>query len=89
MGKYDGLAKIIVRNVGGKENITGLAHCITRLRFRLADESKAQTDVLKQTDGVVTVAESGGHIESGEELLRIRKQAAGQEMRFEVSICNV
>ncbi len=60
MGKYDGLAKIIVQNVGGKENITGLAHCITRLRFRLADESKAQTDVLKQTDGIVTVVQSGG-----------------------------
>ncbi len=60
MGKYDGLAKMIVQNVGGKENITGLAHCITRLRFRLADESKAQTDVLKQTDGVVTVVQSGG-----------------------------
>lgn len=60
MGKYDGLAKIIVQNVGGKENIAGLAHCITRLRFRLADESKAQTDVLKQTDGIVTVVQSGG-----------------------------
>ncbi len=58
--KYDGLARIIIQNVGGKENIAGLTHCITRLRFQLKDESKANTDVLKATDGVVTVIQSGG-----------------------------
>ena len=35
MGKYETLAKDIVKNVGGKENVTGLVHCITRLRFTL------------------------------------------------------
>ena len=58
--KYDGLARIIIQNVGGKDNIAGLTHCITRLRFQLKDESKANTDVLKATDGVVTVIQSGG-----------------------------
>ena len=58
--KYDGLARIIVQNVGGKSNIISLTHCMTRLRFKLKDESKAQTDVLKETDGVVTVIQSGG-----------------------------
>ncbi len=58
--KYDGLARIIIQNVGGKGNVISLTHCITRLRFRLKDESKANTDVLKQTDGVVTVIQSGG-----------------------------
>lgn len=58
--KYDGLARIIIQNVGGKENIISLTHCITRLRFKLKDESKAQTDILKETDGVVTVIQSGG-----------------------------
>lgn len=58
--KYDGLARIIIQNVGGKSNITSLAHCITRLRFKLKDESKAQTEILKQTDGIVTVIQSGG-----------------------------
>lgn len=53
--KYDGLARIIIQNVGGKDNIIGLTHCITRLRFKLKDESKANTEVLKETDGVVTV----------------------------------
>ena len=58
--KYDGLARIIIQNVGGKSNVISLAHCITRLRFRLKDESKANTDVLKNTDGIVTVMQSGG-----------------------------
>lgn len=58
--KYDGLARIIIQNVGGKDNIISLAHCITRLRFKLKDESKANTDVLKSTDGIVTVMQSGG-----------------------------
>ena len=58
--KYDGLARIIIQNVGGKSNIVSLTHCVTRLRFRLKDESLAETEVLKETDGIVTVIQSGG-----------------------------
>ena len=58
--KYDGLSRIIIQNVGGKSNIAGLTHCVTRLRFKLKDESKAQTEILKETDGIVTVLQSGG-----------------------------
>lgn len=60
MGKYENLAKDIVKNVGGKENVISLTHCITRLRFKLKDESKANDDVLKNMSGVVTVMKSGG-----------------------------
>lgn len=58
--KYDALAKIIINNVGGKSNVESLSHCITRLRFVLKDESKANTDLLKKTEGIVTVMQSGG-----------------------------
>ena len=58
--KYDGLARIIIQNVGGRDNIISLTHCITRLRFKLKDESKANTDILKETDGIVTVMKAGG-----------------------------
>ncbi len=58
--KYEKLAKDIIKNVGGKENVNSLTHCVTRLRFKLKDESKANTDVLKNMDGVVTVVKSGG-----------------------------
>ncbi len=58
--KYDGLARIIIQNVGGKNNINSVTHCITRLRFKLKDESKANTEVLKATDGIVSVIKAGG-----------------------------
>ncbi|MBF0781096.1 MULTISPECIES: beta-glucoside-specific PTS transporter subunit IIABC [unclassified Granulicatella] len=57
---YDELAKDIVQHVGGKENVVNLRHCMTRLRFTLKDESKANTEYLKQREGVVTVVKSGG-----------------------------
>ena len=60
MGKYEQLAKDIVQNVGGNENIRSLTHCNTRLRFQLADEAKANDEVLKKMGGVVTVMKSGG-----------------------------
>ena len=60
MGKYEALAKEIVKNVGGKENVAGLVHCITRLRFTLKDEGIAKDQVLKDMEGVVTVMKSGG-----------------------------
>jgi len=60
MGKYENLAKQIVKNVGGKDNIISVAHCVTRLRFNLKDEAIANDDVLKNMDGVVTVIKSGG-----------------------------
>lgn len=60
MGKYEQLAKNIVKEIGGKENISSLTHCITRLRFKLKDESKANDDALKNMDGVITVMRSAG-----------------------------
>ncbi|CZQ90605.1 phosphotransferase system sugar-specific permease eiia type 1 [Trichococcus palustris] len=58
--KYEELANDILAHVGGKENVRSLAHCITRLRFKLVDESKADTDYLKKREGIVTVIKSGG-----------------------------
>ena len=60
MSKYENLAKEILENVGGKENINSLTHCVTRLRFRLKDESKANDEALKNNHGVVTVMKSAG-----------------------------
>lgn len=57
---YQDLAKEILSQVGGKENIQQLTHCATRLRFVLNDNSKANKDALKKTKGVVGVAEAGG-----------------------------
>lgn len=62
-GKYDGLARIIVQNVGGRENILSVEHCFTRLRFRLKDEGRANQEMLKTTDGIVNIIVSGGQFQ--------------------------
>jgi len=60
MGKYTELASNILEKVGGANNVNGLTHCITRLRFKLKDESLAKTEALNNMDGVVTVMQAGG-----------------------------
>ncbi|MFV0380035.1 MAG: beta-glucoside-specific PTS transporter subunit IIABC [Anaerorhabdus sp.] len=60
MKKYDELAKFIINNVGGKSNVVSLTHCVTRLRFKLKDEGKANTDVLNSNDGIASVVQKGG-----------------------------
>lgn len=57
---YDNLAKTIIQDIGGKDNVNSVVHCATRLRFKLKDEKKANDDALKDTDGVVTVVKAGG-----------------------------
>lgn len=57
---YDELATFIIKNVGGKDNINNLIHCITRLRFYLKDESKANDDILKNQRGILDVMHAGG-----------------------------
>ena len=63
MAKYTQLAADIVKNVGGKDNVISLAHCITRLRFKLKDEKKANADVLKAMDNVITVVKIGSQFQ--------------------------
>ncbi|MGX7149069.1 beta-glucoside-specific PTS transporter subunit IIABC [Enterococcus ureasiticus] len=57
---YQELGKTIIEKIGGKQNIAGLTHCATRLRFNLKDEGKTQTDGLKNTPGVMGVVSKGG-----------------------------
>ncbi|MFT9097285.1 beta-glucoside-specific PTS transporter subunit IIABC [Liquorilactobacillus sp.] len=58
--KYEDLSNKIIQGVGGKENVNSVVHCTTRLRFKLKDEGKTKTELLKATDGVITVVQSGG-----------------------------
>lgn len=57
---YENLAKSILKKVGGENNISNLTHCATRLRFNLKDKSKANTEELKNTQGVMGVVDKGG-----------------------------
>ena len=44
MAKYEQDVQALLRLIGGKENIRAVSHCMTRMRFVLADEKKADTD---------------------------------------------
>ncbi|MER2002172.1 MAG: PTS transporter subunit EIIC [Carnobacterium sp.] len=59
MNYKDG-AKDIINLIGGKENISGMTHCATRLRFNLRDTSKADTAAIEKVDGVVNVINKAG-----------------------------
>lgn len=58
--KYESLAKTIINLVGGKENINDVYHCVTRLRFKLADEDIAEVNKLEELDGVSKVIQNAG-----------------------------
>ena len=57
---YEQLAKEVVDKVGGIENINSLFHCVTRLRFKLKETSKADKESIKNIKGVLTVVEGNG-----------------------------
>lgn len=57
---YSQLAKDIIAGIGGRENVSNVTHCVTRVRFFLKDESKANDDVVKKLKGVLQVVHAGG-----------------------------
>ena len=58
--KYTELAKEILEQVGGENNVSNLTHCVTRLRFNLKNDSLADIEKIKQMDGVVGCVQKGG-----------------------------
>lgn len=57
------LAEKIITLVAGHENIIGLTHCITRLRFNLKDSSLVKTNELKEIEGVMGIIDQGGQFQ--------------------------
>lgn len=57
---YDQLAKSIISEIGGEENVIDLYHCITRLRFRLKNKKIAHDNMetIKSLNGVISVVEA-------------------------------
>lgn len=60
---YDKLAKEIVTHVGGVDNINNLTHCVTRLRFVLKDDTKADEEYLQDLKGVLTIVKGNGQFQ--------------------------
>jgi len=60
---YKKLGHVIVEHIGGMGNIISMNHCVTRLRFRLKDESKADTTYLKANKHIISLIRSGGQFQ--------------------------
>ena len=60
---YRQCASEILRDLGGKENLISAAHCATRLRLIIADNSKVSKADLENTDGVKGVFEASGQLQ--------------------------
>jgi PTS system beta-glucosides-specific IIC component len=60
MSKNQEIAERVLAAVGGEKNVNSVVHCATRLRFKLKDEAKADTDKLNADDDVIQVVKSGG-----------------------------
>lgn len=58
--KYEGLAKDIISCLGGKENISDVYHCQTRLRFKLRDAGQVNKEKLENFDGVTMYLVNAG-----------------------------
>lgn len=54
---YHQTASEILQKIGGEQNIVSLEHCSTRLRFVLADRTKADAEAVKKIPGVLGVAD--------------------------------
>lgn len=60
---YDQLAKEIVFLIGGENNIVNLTHCVTRLRFKLKDETKIDENSLSKLKGVISIVKGNGQFQ--------------------------
>ena len=60
---YRKCAEEIFSHLGGRENVISAAHCATRLRLVIADNSKVDVAALEDTGGVKGVLNSNGQLQ--------------------------
>ncbi len=60
---FENQASEIIKYIGGEENILGLTHCATRLRFTLKDDEIVDVEKIKTIKGVLGVAKNGGQFQ--------------------------
>ena len=63
MAKYTEMAKGVLKDVGGLENIKFVEHCATRLRIHYYSKSKVDFEAIKKEDKVVGLVEKTGQIQ--------------------------
>ena len=57
------LASDITELAGGKDNITSVSHCMTRLRFQVRNIDKVDQKAIAELDGILGVTYQGGQFQ--------------------------
>lgn len=60
---YKNIAQEIIYYIGGSQNVKSVTHCFTRLRFVLHDTKKANVELVKKLEGVISVVISNGQFQ--------------------------
>ena len=60
---FSKMSSDIMKYIGGADNVIDIAHCATRLRFRLKNSDIVNRTMLEQTEGVIKTLESGGQFQ--------------------------
>lgn len=70
------IAENVLKAVGGKDNVTNVAHCMTRLRFTLKNQEIPVDEETKKINGVLGVARSGGQYQViiGQQVPKVYKE---------------
>lgn len=63
MRKYEKLASFIINNIGGKDNIVNITHCMTRLRIKLKDNGKVNIEELKSNNNIISCQKAEGKLQ--------------------------
>lgn len=61
--KFRETAKNVLEAVGGKDNVSQVTHCMTRLRFNLKDESIPNQEEIQKIPGVIGIMNAGGQVQ--------------------------
>jgi len=80
MKDYQKIARDVVKNVGGEENISYLVHCVTRLRFNLKNKSLINRQDLEAIQGVLGTMEQNGQFQViiGEDVANVYQEILNQ-----------
>lgn len=63
MEKYQKFVEFILKNVGGKDNVLSVTHCMTRLRFTLKDDSLVNKEEISKSPDVMSAQFAGGRFQ--------------------------
>lgn len=63
MSDYEELARFIIKNVGGKNNIANINHCMTRLRIKLKNPNKADRAALDDNKEIISTQIAEGKLQ--------------------------